>query len=60
MRELALLRGFYPIIALGPEAQFDKGKGFSRSGKGKGKSKGGKGKSKSKGYNNNNSFKKTP
>ena len=57
MRELALSRGFYPIIALGPEAQNDKGKGFSRGGKGKGKSKGGKGKGKSKG---GGGFKKTP
>ena len=48
MRELALSRGFYPIVVLGPEAQNDKGKGFSR-GKRQGKSKGGKGKGKSKG-----------
>ena len=47
MRELALARGFYPVMAIGPE--FDRGgrgKGDGRpKGKGKGKSKGkGKGK----------------
>ena len=54
MKELALSRGFYPIVALGPEAE----KGAFRNSKGEGKSKGkgksspynkGKGKGKSKG-----------
>ena len=51
MKELALSRGFYPVVALGPD--FEKGshrspKGEGKSGKGKGKSGFGKGKGKGK------------
>ena len=59
MRELALSRGFYPVVAIGPEAggkSYGKGKGGSK-GKGKGKSKGGsKGKGKGKGFQVRRSF----
>ena len=48
MRDLALARGFYPVVALGPEAEKGnrgKGDGRAKGGKGKGKRKGkGKGK----------------
>eukprot|EP00913_Durusdinium_trenchii_P014194 g13320.t2 len=52
MKELALSRGFYPVVALGPDfersgSRFPKGEG--KGGKDKGKSGGGKGKSKGKG-----------
>ena len=52
MKELALSRGFYPVVALGPDfersgSRFPKGDG--KGNKGKGKSGGGKGKSKGKG-----------
>ncbi len=53
MRDLALSRGFYPIVALGPEVgQQGHGRKGDGKGKGKGKSKGGKskGKGKSKSY----------
>ena len=57
MRELALSRGFYPVVAIGPETdgrgQGSKGKGSSKGqskGKGKGKSAKGKGKGKSSGF----------
>ena len=53
MRDLALSRGFYPIVALGPEVgQQGYGRKGDGKGKGKGKSKGGKskGKGKSKSY----------
>ena len=56
MRELALARGFYPVVALPPDVM-EKGKGKS-SGKGRGKSKGSKGKGKGKGPNNN--MRRTP
>ena len=49
MKELALNRGFYPIVALGPDVIGGRGKGDGRSSKGKGKGKGFKGKGKSKG-----------
>ena len=57
MRELALSRGFCPIVAIGPEAS-SKGGGKSKSGKGKGKgkSKGGKSKGKGKGFQVRRSF----
>ena len=51
MKELALSRGFYPVVALGPDYDRAGGrppKGEGKGGKGKGKS-GGKGKSKGKG-----------
>eukprot|EP00435_Cladocopium_sp_Y103_P053716 s692_g17.t1 len=48
MRDIALSRGFYPVVALGPEFQNDKGKSGPQ-GKGKGKGKGPKGKGKGKG-----------
>ena len=51
MKELALSRGFYPVVALGPESFGGRGKGEGRASKGKGKGKhGGKGKGKSKGF----------
>ena len=56
MRELALSRGFYPVVAIGPEADGrsqSKGKGNgkgSSKGKGKGKSFKGKGKGKGGGF----------
>ena len=55
MKELALSRGFYPVVALSPDFERNsfkgsKGEGGSKgSGKGKGKSGKGKGKSKGKG-----------
>ena len=49
MKELALNRGFYPIVAIGPEVTGGRGKGDGRYAKGKGKGKGSKGKGKSKG-----------
>lgn len=51
MRELALSRGFYPVMAIGPDFQVggkSKGEGKGKS-KGKGKSQGPKGKNKGKG-----------
>ena len=49
MRDLALSRGFYPIVALGPEVgQQAYGRKGDGKGKGKGKSKGGKSKGKGK------------
>ena len=49
MRDLALSRGFYPIVALGPEVgQQGYGRKGDGKGKGKGKSKGGKSKGKGK------------
>ena len=51
MKELALSRGFYPIVALAPEAMGSRGKGDGRKGTGKGKGKsGGKSKGKGKSY----------
>ena len=46
MRELALSRGFYPVMAIGPE--FDR-RSSPKGGKGRGKSKGSKAKGKGKG-----------
>ena len=52
MKELALSRAFYPVVALGPDFERGSGrpsKGDGKGSKGKGKSGGGKGKSKGKG-----------
>ena len=63
MKELALSRGFYPVVALGPDfekSNYKGGKGDSgKGGKGKGKNGGGKGKGKSKGKGGG-FFRKTP
>ena len=63
MKELALSRGFYPVVALGPD--FEKGsqrspKGEGKSGKGKGKSGFGKGKGKGKSKGGGNFMRRTP
>ena len=50
MKEIALNRGFYPIVALGPEAMHGKGRGEGRGQKGRGKGKTSKGKGKGKSY----------
>ena len=57
MRDLALSRGFYPIVALGPEVgQQSYGRKGHGKGKGKGKSKGGKSKGKGKSKSFTRSF----
>ena len=57
MRDLALSRGFYPIVALGPEVgQQGYGRKGDGKGKGKGKHKGGKSKGKGKGKSYTRSF----
>ena len=55
MRDLALSRGFYPVVALGPEAQMGSAKGRGGDGKAKGK-----GKSKGKGKGKGKSFRRSP
>lgn len=50
MKEIALNRGFYPIVALGPEALGGKGRGEGRGHKGRGKGKSTKGKGKGKSF----------
>ena len=64
MKELALSRGFYPVVALGPEVEknttYRSPKGEGKGGKGKGKFGGGKGKGKSKGKGGNSFMRRTP
>ena len=56
MKELALARGFYPVVALGPEAEKGAYRSFKGDGKGKGKGKNGNSKGKSKGKGKGGGF----
>ena len=61
MKELALARGFYPVVAIGPEAEKGAYRSFKGDGKSKGKGKNGSSKGKGKGKGKGGGFlRRTP